>query len=148
MNGEDSTRLSPLNMRNTQFKGELHLKLDIVLIDPSLMGIDYVPVPPGPQMNRSNLPTTVNWPRPPASGAESSAQDASRRPSASKPMPGWHAISVAALHEHEGAYEYLTEFKPVTRIGYSIHIYYVTAEDLKRFDRKLAAGTNRSLPSP
>jgi hypothetical protein len=46
------------------------------------------------------------------------------------PQPGWHAISVNHLHRRDGAYDYFLELEPAARAGYSINIYYVTAQQV------------------
>lgn len=43
--------------------------------------------------------------------------------------PGWYAVSISKLHEPDGPCEWLKDYEPVARIGYSMLIYYVPPDD-------------------
>ena len=45
------------------------------------------------------------------------------------PRPGWFAASIHRIHDEHGRYNYLLNFKPVTRIGYSIYIFHITIKE-------------------
>lgn len=57
------------------------------------------------------------------------------------PLPGWYAVSVNRLHAPEGALEYLKAVQPVGRIGYSLRLFHLTAEDVQRL-RENRPGVN------
>ena len=48
------------------------------------------------------------------------------------PLPGWYAVSVSRLYQHEGRYARFLRLRPVAMAGYSVYIYHVTAEDAER----------------
>ncbi|MDR0610677.1 MAG: glycosyltransferase family 39 protein [Planctomycetaceae bacterium] len=54
-----------------------------------------------------------------------------------EPQLGWYAIGVNELYGSLKQYEYFKQFKPVTIIGYSIYIYYVTQEDVNSVRREM-----------
>lgn len=54
----------------------------------------------------------------------------------SGPVSGWYAVSQTNLHSRTQELEYLNDFVPRYRIGYSIHIYYLSTEDVKGWQKK------------
>ena len=40
-------------------------------------------------------------------------------------------LSVNFIHRLGGEYEYFLQFEPVARVGYSMHVYHVTPEDIE-----------------
>jgi hypothetical protein len=96
--------------------------------DPALAGIEYSPPP--------------SWPDTRANG---SANDRG-------PQPGWYAISANYLIGHRfpmrdgrggrvnlanDPYCYFLRFRPVDRVGYSIHIYHIDLNEANRVRREL-----------
>ena len=55
-------------------------------------------------------------------------------PPANVPQPGWYAVSVNYIYDRSGQYRYFLHFEPVARTGYSIYIYYMTQEDVERYN--------------
>jgi 4-amino-4-deoxy-L-arabinose transferase-like glycosyltransferase len=44
--------------------------------------------------------------------------------------PGWHVVSVNELHDQRGDFEYLSGLKPVTMIGYTNLVYYISEDGI------------------
>ena len=59
-------------------------------------------------------------------------------PPANDPQPGWYALSVNYLYDHERQYRYFLNFEPVARVGYSIYIYHITLEEANRVRREMS----------
>jgi hypothetical protein len=55
----------------------------------------------------------------------------------SGPQPGWYALSVNHLYDHNTQYRYFLHFEPVAMAGYSIYIYHITVDDANRVRREL-----------
>jgi hypothetical protein len=53
------------------------------------------------------------------------------------PKPGWYALSVNRVFDHNHQYHYFQRFQPIDRIGYSIFIYHITLDDANRVRREL-----------
>jgi len=102
-------------------------------VDPHYIGLDYRLAPFGPDTS-----TGQAHPVP-------SLNDIGLK-------PGWYAVSVnflcgMAFYTHDengrriwvpgGAYRYFQHFQPVARAGYSIYIYHVTPEEIRRFTTRL-----------
>ncbi len=50
----------------------------------------------------------------------------------SEPQCGWYALSVSHLHDRTGKFDYFGRLTPTTTVGYSIHIYRLTWDDINR----------------
>jgi hypothetical protein len=83
-------------------------------INPKLLGIDAVEVPVGPQSKRAE-------------------QIPSRKLG---PLPGWYAVSVNRLVDHNRDYAYFLDLEPVGRAGYSIYVYHLTLDDANALRRQ------------
>ena len=116
----------------------LHLAYDLILVDPSIVGIEYKQVSAGPVMNRPSTPKTANWPwgEVPAD-PNLPAVDSAVDPKELGPFPGWYCLSVNQIHRLAGDYEYFLEFEPVDWIGYSMMVFNITLEEANRVRRKL-----------
>jgi len=57
-----------------------------------------------------------------------------------RPEPGWYAVSLNMLYEPECSCAYLRDFKPADHVAYSMNIYHLTDEDLRRWRAKGEAG--------
>jgi hypothetical protein len=122
----------------------LHLAYDNWTIDPKLAGgVDSIPVPGGPVMNRPGAPTSRDWPwltqslranpiREIATPLKVLADDRT-----AGPQPGWFIVSVNQIHRREGDLEYFLEFDPVDTIGYTMNVYHITFDDANRVRRKM-----------
>jgi hypothetical protein len=68
------------------------------------------------------------------------------------PLPGWYAVSANVLQGHrmplpdgrggwtpyrDQGYDYFLRFRPVDRVGYSIHIYHIDLNEANRVRREL-----------
>ncbi|MDR3108559.1 MAG: glycosyltransferase family 39 protein [Planctomycetaceae bacterium] len=51
-------------------------------------------------------------------------------------LPGWYAMSVDYLYSKDDVYRQFLDIQPTARIGYSIYIYHITAEEVERFKKK------------
>jgi hypothetical protein len=51
-------------------------------------------------------------------------------------IPGIYAVGVNKLYDPQNKYDFLLKLEPVARIGYSIHIYNLTIEDVKRLEQR------------
>ncbi|MDR1480141.1 MAG: hypothetical protein LBJ00_14490 [Planctomycetaceae bacterium] len=54
-----------------------------------------------------------------------------------EPVAGWFAIGVNELYGSAKRYEWLKQFAPIDRVGYSIYIYRVTPEDANRLRKRM-----------
>ena len=93
----------------------LMLAYDLPLIDPSLAGIEYEPVPVAPNSLRLH--------------------DGSRETVG--PVPGWCAVSVNKLHSREHDFDYFLQLKPTAMVGYTIYVYHISLDDANQLRRKL-----------
>lgn len=48
------------------------------------------------------------------------------------PTPGWYALSVNELYNRTGQYRYFLQMEPIAMAGYSIYIYHVTPDQVRR----------------
>lgn len=53
------------------------------------------------------------------------------------PRPGWYAVSVNAIHDRLGRFEYFLRLQPVGTAGYSIYVYHVTLDEARRVRTEL-----------
>jgi dolichyl-phosphate-mannose-protein mannosyltransferase len=53
------------------------------------------------------------------------------------PLPGWYAISVNRIRNHNHEYTYFLRFEPVATAGYSVYIYYITLDDANQIRRDM-----------
>lgn len=53
------------------------------------------------------------------------------------PIPGWYAVSVSLIGDRSQKYSYFLQFKPIRLIGYSIHIYHITVDEVNQARRRL-----------
>jgi hypothetical protein len=89
-------------------------KLPIWLIDPESFGMELIEFPvmeEHPEEAHPSSPDTM-------------------------PRPGWYAVSVCRLYSRRPDFQYFRKYlEPVDRIGYSMYIYHVTADDVARLRR-------------
>lgn len=85
--------------------------LPVELLDPADVGIEFVMAPFGPDTNFKAAP---------------------RISEEVGPRPGWYAIAVSRLQSRSREYIYFERFQPIARVGYSILIYHLTAEEIER----------------
>lgn len=105
----------------------LHLAYELPLVDPRLVGIEYLAVPGRPQ---------------PDATTQAGADDDAR------PSPGWYALGVNQIHARERRFDYFLELTPAARAGYSILIYRVSEQDAERLRGKLGAPRRPADPPP
>ncbi len=86
------------------------------LIDPKILGIDWLPLPVGP--------TSTSW------------EDA--KPQHPGPMPGWHVVSVNKLQDSAHQWDYYEQFTPVGWISYTMKVYHLSIEDCNTMRKKYA----------
>lgn len=84
------------------------------LVDPKMVGIESVSVPPG----RSRGGKALDLPRRELG-----------------PQPGWHAVCQRELRARP--YDYLLMFEPETVLGYSFYIYHLTDDEVAGVRKKL-----------
>jgi hypothetical protein len=85
----------------------LFLGYDMPMVDPDLAGITSQPIPVT---------------------SSSSAEDGVSE-SPSQLTAGWYAISVNWLHRRDHYYDAFLQIQPIARIGYSMYVYQLTADD-------------------
>lgn len=59
----------------------------------------------------------------------------------SGPQPGWYAVSVNCLRGRSRDFAYFLRFRPVATIGYSMHIYHLTHDEVKAVREELGLPT-------
>jgi hypothetical protein len=96
----------------------LHVAYDLPLIDPRLIGIEWLPVPAGPDI------------------AERSQGAMPAMPDKRGPLPGWYAVSVNWLHDREQRYDYFRELEPAAWVGYTLPVYHITTEQANVLRRR------------
>lgn len=107
-----------------------HLGYSLTLLDPSLAGIDWQPLPEGPAA--------------PAAIAGHIA------PEKLGPRPGWYVVSVNLRHSFDRRFEYFAGFEPVDFIGFSHVVYRISpneADDFRRSHGLPPLGATR-VPAP
>jgi hypothetical protein len=92
----------------------LHLGYDLPLIDPNMLGIEWLPLPYGPM----------------------SRDAATKTPDELGPRPGWYAVSVNRLHSGERHYDYFNDLGPVAWVGYTMPIYHITLDQANALRRR------------
>ncbi|HZL36738.1 MAG TPA: hypothetical protein VFC78_15570 [Tepidisphaeraceae bacterium] len=94
-----------------------YVSYDLPLINPRMIGISYQIPGVGPSSrHRDDIPLDKLG-----------------------PTPGWYAISVNRLHEPDRDVEYFKYLNPIDMVGYSMNIYHVTPDDVKRLQARWAA---------
>lgn len=114
--GQDLLYLKSWYERHPQAR-PFFVSYDLPLIDPQWVGIEYERPGLGP------------WSR----------HRDGRKLEEVGPKPGWYAISVNRLHELDWDVEYFKHLNPVGMVGYSMNIYHVTPDDVKRLHALWAA---------
>ncbi|MDR1385524.1 MAG: glycosyltransferase family 39 protein, partial [Planctomycetaceae bacterium] len=112
--GQDALRLKKRLFKYPEIKG-LHLTLSTDIAKALFIPENYpiVPMSPGISIDSNEA-----------------EEDNDARQLA--PRPGWFAISVTQLHAEHGRYQYLLDFEPKYRIGYSINIYHITLDEANK----------------
>jgi len=78
-------------------------------IHPRLAGIEKHPVPPG--MDDERLQSDSRF----------------------GPQSGWYAVAIKRILDHHQTYRYFLDFEPTAYAGYSIYIYHLSEEDVRRY---------------